>query len=63
MFVAPGIMTMILIQHSFANTSSSILISKVQGNIVDTLVSPLSPIEIVLGYMIGGLSRGIISLW
>jgi ABC-2 type transport system permease protein len=47
-------------QNSFANTSSSLLISKVQGNIVDTLLAPLRPIEIVIGYMIGGILRGCI---
>jgi len=60
LFVGPGILTMTVIQHSFANTSSSILISKVQGNIVDTLLTPLRPIEIVLGYMLGGVTRGLI---
>jgi len=58
MFMAPGILTMVILQNSFANTSSSILISKVQGNIVDTLVAPLNPIELVLGYMMGGVLRG-----
>ena len=60
LFVAPGILTMAIIQNSFANTSSSLIISKVQGNIVDTLMAPLRPIEIVLGYMIGGSLRGLI---
>jgi ABC-2 type transport system permease protein len=59
-FIAPGILTMSVIQNSFANTSSSLLISKVQGNIVDTLLAPLRPIEIVIGYMIGGILRGCI---
>ena len=58
-FIAPGILMMTVIQNSFANTSSSILISKVQGNIVDTLMPPLSPLEMTLGYMIGGMLRGI----
>ena len=58
-FIAPGILTLTIMQNSFANTSSSLLISKVQGNIVDTLVAPLRPIEIVLGYMIGGVLRGL----
>jgi ABC-2 type transport system permease protein len=58
-FMAPGILMMTVIQNSFANTSSSILISKVQGNIVDTLMPPLSPLEMTLGYMIGGMLRGI----
>ncbi|MGB7317317.1 MAG: ABC transporter permease, partial [Planktotalea sp.] len=42
-FIAPGILMMTVIQNSFANVTSSIVISKVQGNIVDTLMPPLSP--------------------
>ncbi len=60
MFLAPGIMMMTVIQNAFANTSSSIVISKVQGNIVDTLMPPLSGAELVLGYLAGGVARGVI---
>jgi ABC-2 type transport system permease protein len=49
-----------VIQNSFANTSSSIVISKVQGNIVDTLMPPLSAIEMVLGYLAGAVGRGLL---
>ncbi|MCT4556671.1 MAG: ABC transporter permease [Pelagimonas sp.] len=59
-FIAPGIMMMTVIQNAFANTSSSLVISKVQGNIVDTLMPPLSATEILLGYMAGGIVRGLI---
>ncbi|WP_239113230.1 ABC transporter permease [Shimia biformata] len=69
-FLAPGILTMTVIQNAFANTSSSIVISKVQGNIVDTLMPPLSALEILLGYLAGGVARGmmvalaiLIGLW
>jgi ABC-2 type transport system permease protein len=58
-FIAPGILMMTVIQNAFTNTSSSILVSKVQGNIVDTLMPPLSPLELVLGYLIGGIARGL----
>lgn len=58
-FLAPGILMMTVIQNAFANTSSSIVISKVQGNIVDTLMPPLSPLELVLGYTVGGMLRGL----
>ncbi|MFO7769773.1 MAG: ABC transporter permease, partial [Roseovarius gahaiensis] len=58
-FIAPGIMMMTVIQNAFANTSSSIVISKVQGNIVDTLMPPISPGEMVIGYMAGGVARGL----
>jgi ABC-2 type transport system permease protein len=59
-FLAPGILTMTVIQNAFTNTSSSLLVSKVQGNIVDTLMPPLSPLELVLGYMAGALARGLV---
>ncbi len=58
-FIAPGILMMTVIQNAFANTSSSIIISKVQGNIVDTLMPPLSASELVLGYLAGGILRGV----
>ncbi len=58
-FLAPGIMMMTVIQNAFANTSSSLVISKVQGNIVDTLMPPLSPLEMVLGYLAGAITRGL----
>ena len=59
-FLAPGILTMTVIQNAFANTSSSLMISKVQGNIVDTLMPPLSPLELVIGYMAGAVARGLV---
>ncbi|KPQ08164.1 MAG: ABC-2 type transport system permease protein [Rhodobacteraceae bacterium HLUCCA12] len=59
-FLAPGILMMTVIQNAFANTSSSIVISKVQGNIVDTLMPPLSPAELVAGFLAGGAARGLI---
>jgi ABC-2 type transport system permease protein len=59
-FLVPGILMMTVIQNAFANTSSSIVISKVQGNIVDTLMPPLSPAELVAGYVAGGVARGVL---
>ncbi|APG47690.1 ABC transporter permease [Phaeobacter porticola] len=59
-FLAPGIMMMTVIQNAFANTSSSIVITKVQGNIVDTLMPPLSGFEILLGYLAGAVARGVL---
>ena len=59
-FIAPGAIMMAVIQNAFANTSFSILISKIQGNIVDTLMPPLSSFELLLGLSIGGTIRGLI---
>ena len=59
-FLAPGLIVMAILQNAFANTSSSILISKVQGNIVDTLMPPLSALELTIGFVGGGVTRGIV---
>ena len=59
LFLAPGILMMVTIQNSFANTSTSILVSKVNGNIVDTLMPSLSSLELSLGFMVGGVLRGL----
>jgi len=59
-FIAPGILMMTVIQNAFANTSSSLMVSKVQGNIVDTLMPPLSAGEILIGYIAGGVARGVL---
>lgn len=58
-FLAPGLIVMAMLQNAFANTSSSILIAKVQGNIVDTLMPPLSALELTIGFVAGGITRGL----
>lgn len=57
-FLAPGLVVMTIIQNSFANTSSSIMIAKVQGNIIDYLMPPLSAGELLFGVVMGGVTRG-----
>jgi ABC-2 type transport system permease protein len=59
-FLAPGLVMMAVIQNAFANTSSSLLIGKIQGNIVDVLMPPLSASELTLGFVGGGVTRGIV---
>jgi ABC-2 type transport system permease protein len=59
-FLAPGLIMMAMTQNAFANTSSSIVIAKVQGNIVDSLMPPLSAAELVVGFAAGGIVRGIV---
>jgi len=58
-FLAPGLIMMAMAQNAFANTSSSLIIAKVQGNIVDVLMPPLSPLEQTLGFALGGIARGL----
>jgi ABC-2 type transport system permease protein len=59
-FLAPGLIMMAMTQNAFANTSSSLIISKVQGNIIDVLMPPLSPLEQTLAFALGGVARGLI---
>lgn len=57
-FLAPGLIMMAIAQNAFANSSSSVLVAKVQGNIVDVLMPPISALELTLAYIIGGVVRG-----
>ena len=59
-FLAPGLVMMSMAQNAFANTSSSVMIAKVQGNIVDVLMPPLSSLELAIGYVAGGITRGVL---
>ena len=59
-FLAPGLIMMAITQNAFANTSSSIMVSKVQGNIVDILMPPLKAYELQFALVLGGASRGIV---
>jgi ABC-2 type transport system permease protein len=59
-FLAPGLIMMAVIQNAFANTSSSILIGKIQGNIVDILMPPLRPGELMFALVAGGVTRGLV---
>ncbi len=59
-FLAPGLIMMAIAQNAFANTSSSILVSKVQGNIVDTLMPPFTADELTLAIALGGATRGVV---
>lgn len=58
-FLVAGLIVMTVFQNAFANTSSSLMSAKVQGNIVDILMPPLSPGELTLALALGGVSRGV----
>jgi ABC-2 type transport system permease protein len=58
-FLAPGLVMMAVAQNAFANTSSSLMLAKIQGNIVDYLMPPLSAGELLFGLVAGGVTRGV----
>lgn len=57
-FLAPGLIMMAIVQNAFANTSSSLILAKIQGVIVDFLMPPLKGSEITLALVAGGVVRG-----
>jgi ABC-2 type transport system permease protein len=59
-FIVPGLVMMHLIEGSYANSSSSLFISRWHNMIQEMLLSPLSYFEMVLGLLIGGVTRGMI---
>lgn len=58
-FLAPGLIMMAVLQNAFANTSTSLMMAKVNLNIVDTLMPPLSAAELTCGFAMGGATRGV----
>ena len=58
-FLVPGLVMMNVLQAAFANTSSSLVVAKVQGNIVDLLMPPLGPGELLFGLATAGMTRGL----
>src|SRR5471030_358927 len=59
-FVAPGLIMMQILGNAFSNSSSSLLQAKMNGLIGDFLTPPLSPGELVAGFALGALTRGIV---
>jgi ABC-2 type transport system permease protein len=59
-FIAPGLIMMAMVQNSFANTSSSFMIAKLQGVIIDWLMPPFSAAELTTGFAAGGVTRGLL---
>ncbi|MFM1806057.1 MAG: hypothetical protein RL212_316 [Pseudomonadota bacterium] len=59
-FLIPGLVMMSLLQNSFANTSSSIIQSKITGNLIFVLLAPLSHIEFFSAYVLAAMVRGLV---
>jgi ABC-2 type transport system permease protein len=59
-FIAPGLIMMQILNNAFSNSSSSLLQAKMNGLIGDFLTPPLSPGELVAGFALGALTRGLV---
>lgn len=59
-FLIPGLVMMAILQNAFANSSSSLIQSKITGNLVFILLTPLSYLEIFLAYVVASMLRGLV---
>ncbi|MCL2012228.1 MAG: ABC transporter permease [Cystobacterineae bacterium] len=59
-FIFPGLLFLTVANGALLNTSSSILISKIQGPIVDLLTAPMGALELLLGWVGGAMARGLL---
>lgn len=58
-FIAPGLIMMAVVQNAFANSSSSLMLSKIQGVIIDLLMPPFKGAELTFALAMGGVTRGL----
>jgi len=59
-FLAPGLIAMSIITQAFSHSTSSLMIGKIQGNIVDMLYAPLSALEVSMAIILAALTRSFI---
>lgn len=65
-FIAPGLIMMAMLQNSFANSSFSLLVGKIQGTIVDYLMPPLAVGELMIALVGAAITRAMLvgfALW
>ena len=58
-FLIPGLVMMAILQNAFANSSSSLIQSKMHGNLTFVLLSPISPLELYIAFVGAAIVRGV----
>jgi ABC-2 type transport system permease protein len=59
-FLVPGLVMMSALQNAFANSSSSVIQSKITGNVVFILLAPISYLEFFLAYVLASMGRALV---
>ncbi len=59
-YIVPGLVFLGIANNAFLNASTSFFITKIQGTLVDLLVAPLGPTELVIGFASGAMVRGLL---
>jgi len=58
-FLLPGLVMMSVLQNAFANSSSSLIQSKITGNVIFILLPPISHVEFFCAYVLASIARGL----
>lgn len=58
-YMVPGLVFLGIANNAFMNSSSSFFITKIQNTLVDLLVAPLGPVELLYGFILGAMVRGL----
>jgi len=59
-FLLPGLVMMSVLQNAFANSSSSLIQSKITGNVIFLLLPPISYLEFFAAYLLASMARGLV---
>lgn len=59
-FLVPGLVMMSVLQNAFANSSSSLIQSKIMGNLIFMLLTPLTALQIFIAYIAASIVRGVV---
>jgi ABC-2 type transport system permease protein len=59
-FLVPGLAMMSMLQNAFANASSSLIQSKITGNVVFILLAPLTPVDLFAAYLLAAIARAVV---
>jgi ABC-2 type transport system permease protein len=59
-FIVPGLVFLGIANNAFLNASSSFFITKIQNTLVDLLIAPLGPVELMVGFISGAMTRGLL---
>lgn len=59
-FLVPGLVMMSMLQNAFSNSSSSLIQSKMSGNIVFVLLPPISYLQFFAAYLVAAIVRGVV---
>lgn len=59
-FIVPGLVTLGVVSNAYLNSASSLFVMKIQGTVIDLLISPLRHVEVLAGFLGAAVLRGLL---